>query len=77
MARRGVALDVHELRLFVWRRNRGVDLVGFRVDEDGRVFAESRLPQEGTSAKEFRTVLDAVAYESDRMEYALTGEDVE
>lgn len=77
VARRGIALEFHEVRLFAWRRNRAVDLVGFRVDEDGRVFAEARLPHEGTTAKEFRAVLDAVAHESDRMEYALTGKDVE
>ncbi len=77
VSRRRVALDDHELRGSVWRRNRGLDLVGLSVDERGRVWARARVPMAGTAAKDFRLVLDAVAGEADRLEYALTGQDVE
>jgi hypothetical protein len=51
--------------------------VGLSVDERGRVWARARLPTAGTAAKDFRLVLDAVAGEADRLEYALTGQDIE
>jgi len=77
VGKRGVELSMRELRLLAWRRNRAVDLVGFRVDDKQRVLGEAWVPKAGTGAPEFRIVLDAVARESDLLEFGLTGRDVE
>ena len=77
VGQRGVTLELAELRLITWRRNRTTDLVGFRLDARERVYGEARLARDGTDAEEFRLVLDTVALESDRFELMLTGRDVE
>lgn len=77
VGQRGVTLELDELRLITWRRNRTTDLVGFRLDARERVYGEARLAVEGTDAEEFRLLLDTVALESDRFEMMLTGRDFE
>jgi hypothetical protein len=74
---RGVTLELAELRLITWRRNRTTDLVGFRLDARERVFGEARLARVGSDVDEFRLILDTVALESDRFEMMLTGKDLE
>jgi hypothetical protein len=41
------------------------------------VVGEAWVPKEGLTAEEFQVYVRAVATESDRFEYALTGRDVE
>jgi hypothetical protein len=65
------------LPLDTWLRNRVVNLVGFRIDENDRVISESWVPKAGLSAEELQLHLRTIAIESDRFEYALTGRDVE
>ena len=61
----------------LWRRNRSLQLVGLRIDDRGRLVAEAWLPTAGLTSEEFAVYVQAVAAEADRMEFWLTGEDVE
>jgi hypothetical protein len=63
--------------LFAWKRNRSSRLVGFRVDQRGRMVGEAWLPKNGLTPAEFQLVLRAVATESDRLEQLATGRDAE
>jgi hypothetical protein len=60
-----------------WRHNRGTSLVGFRVDDRGRLVGEAWVPKVGLTPAEFQTYVRTVAVECDRFEYTLTGRDVE
>ena len=79
---RGVGVDApmaeaqEDLALRAWLLNRKTSLVGFRIDDRGRLVAEARAPKAGLSAPEFQLYVHAVAAESDRLEYTLSGEDV-
>lgn len=66
-----------ELPVDVWQRNRAVSLVGFRHDVRGRLVCEAHVPKAGLTAVEFQFHVRTIAIESDRFEYALTGQDVE
>jgi hypothetical protein len=77
VARRGVVESVPDVALRAWVRNRATRLVGFRIDEKGRLVGEAWLPKAGIRNWEFLLVLHRLAAESDRMEYLLTGKDVE
>jgi hypothetical protein len=77
VARAAAVKDVTELPLRVWRRNRAAQLVSFRIDTRGRVYAEGWVPKAGITAEEFELVVRRVAAESDRFEFILTGKDVE
>ncbi|HEU5178897.1 MAG TPA: hypothetical protein VFU24_15710, partial [Burkholderiales bacterium] len=59
--------------LRAWRRNRSSQLVGFRVDQRGRLVGEAWVPKAGLSAQEFQVYVRRVAAECDRFEYLLTG----
>jgi hypothetical protein len=72
-----VARIGRELPVDVWLRNRAVSLVGFRHDSRGRLVCEAHVPKADLTAAEFQFYLRAIAIESDRCEYALTGQDVE
>lgn len=61
----------------MWLRNRATALVGFRIDKRGWLVGEATLPQAGLTASEFQTYVRAVAAESDRFEFAITGLDRE
>jgi len=77
VARAAAVRDVSGLALRVWRHNRAAQLVSFRVDTRGRVAAQGWIPKVGLTSKEFRLVVERVAAESDRLEFILTGRDVE
>lgn len=61
----------------IWEHNRAAQLVSFRIDTRGRVCAEGWVAKAGLTAEEFQLVLRRVAAESDRLEFILTGKDVE
>jgi hypothetical protein len=63
--------------LFAWSRNRASRLVGFRVDERGRLIGECLVPKTGVTPAEFQLYLRTLAAESDRLEHLVTGKDVE
>ncbi len=77
VARAAAVRDVPDLPLRIWRHNRASQLVGFRIDTRGRVYAEGWVPKAGLTAEEFQLVLRCVAVESDRLEFLLTGRDTE
>ena len=66
-----------ELALRAWRWNRGAQLVGFRVDERGRLVGEAWVPKAGLTGEEWRGWVRRVAGECDRVEFLMTGEDAE
>jgi hypothetical protein len=61
--------------LVAWERNRSLSLMGFRVDERGRMIGEAWLPKIGLTAEEFQLYVRTVALECDRFEFKLTGRD--
>jgi hypothetical protein len=77
VARQAVVNEVPDAALRAWVRNRSAFLVGFRVDERGRVVGEAWVPKPGITNSEFQMVLRHLATESDRFEFQLTGEDRE
>jgi len=70
-----VAGDIEDLPVRTWQRNRGTELVGFRIDKRGRLIGESWVPKAGLSAAEFQLYIHTVAAECDRYEFELTGKD--
>ena len=76
VARRRDVAAVHNLPMRTWLRNRGTALVGFRIDRRGALVGEAWVPKVGLTSEEFQVYVRAVATESDRFEYALTGKDV-
>ena len=77
VARSAAVRDIADLPIRIWRHNRAAQLVGFRIDTRGRVYAEGWVPKAGLTREEFQIVLRRVAAESDRFEFILTGKDVE
>ena len=77
VARVAAVREVPELALRIWRHNRSAQLVSFRQDPRGRIAAQGWVPKMGLTAEEFRLVVQRVAAESDRLEFTLTGRDVE
>jgi hypothetical protein len=77
VARQAVVNEVPDAALRAWVRNRSAFLVGFRVDERGRVVGEAWIPKPGITSSEFQMVLRHLATESDRFEFQLTGQDRE
>lgn len=77
VARVAAIRDIPNLPVRIWRHNRAAQLVSFRLDPRGRVAAQGWLPKAGLSAEEFRLVVQRVAAGSDRLEFVLTGRDVE
>jgi len=61
----------------LWRINRLRELVGFRFDAKGNIVGESLLPLAKITSEEFGFVVKTLAQACDRMEYLLTGRDVE
>lgn len=66
-----------DLPVRIWERNRATALVGFRIDGSGCLVGECWVPKAGLLAKEFRLYVRMVAEECDRLEFVLTGSDVE
>ncbi len=77
VARQAVVNEVPDAALRAWVRNRSAFLVGFRVDERGRVVGETWIPKPGITSSEFQMALRHLATESDRFEFQLTGQDYE
>jgi len=77
VARAAAVKDVPDVPLRIWRHNRGAQLVSFRIDTRERVYAEGWVLKAGLEPQEFQLVLRHVAAESDRLEFLLTGRDVE
>ena len=77
VAKRAVVEGMEDATFRVWRRNRSTELVGFRIDERGRLVAEAWAPKAGLSAEEFLVHLRRIASEADLFEHQLTGADRE
>ena len=77
VAKPGAVADVRDLPQRLWLHNRSAQLVSFRRDTRGRVVAHGWLPKAGLTAEEFGLVLRRLAAEADRLEFLLTGRDVE
>lgn len=69
--------ELEDVHLEAWLRNRSTSLVGFRLDERGRLVGESWVPKAGLTATEFQLYVRTLAAECDRLEFSLTGRDVE
>lgn len=54
-----------------------MQLVGFRLDQKGRLVGEAWVPKAGLSRDEFLLYVKRVADECDLFEYHLTGNDRE
>ena len=77
VARRAVAAQIERVALVAWERNRASSLVGFRVDDRGRLVGESWVPTPGLTRDEFLFYLRSAAAACDLFEYQLTGKDRE
>ena len=77
VVRRAVVAAYPDLPIVAWTRNRATALVGFRIDESGRLIGEASVPKVGLTAAELQALVRTVAAECDRFEYLLTGRDVE
>ena len=67
----------NELAHRVWRRNAIRQIVSFSFDEHDRVIGVIKQPITTLDAAELRFHIETLARECDRLEYVLTGEDVE
>ena len=76
VARRAVVEQENPV-LAAWHRNRAVSLVGFRLDERGRLVGESWVPNAGLTADEFLVYVRGIAAACDLFEFQLTGKDRE
>lgn len=61
--------------LHAWRRNRLSELVGFSMDNEGRMIGETWVPIIGLTADEWTYYVTVVAKACDHLEYVLTGSD--
>jgi hypothetical protein len=77
VARASALSTLPDVALRSWRRNRGMQLVGFRVDQKGYLVGEAWVPKVGLRRDEFLSYLRRVAVECDLFEYHLTGKDRE
>lgn len=77
VVRRAVVASLDRPEIWAWQRNRASELVGFRVDDRGRLVAESWIPKIGLTKEEFQTYVRNLAAEADRAEHLLSGRDVE
>jgi hypothetical protein len=75
VARRAVAEQMDPL--VAWEHNRATSLVGFRVDDRGRLVGECWVPTHGLMRDEFLFYLRSAAASCDLFEYQLTGKDRE
>lgn len=75
VVRAAVARNVEDLAVLTWRRNRGTELVGFSIDDSGRLIGVCWVPKLGLTRTEFQLYARTLAGECDRYEYELTGQD--
>ena len=76
-ARRRHVIDEEGLVERVWEQNARASLVGLRLDSRDRLIGELVLPKVGLTADELREAVRMLARECDRMEFVVTGRDVE
>lgn len=76
VARRAVLNGITEPELRAWQRNRVSELVGFRVDRQGIMVAETPIPA-GTGRQEWTFLAFNLARAADRFEHVLSGNDEE
>ncbi|MCX6929334.1 MAG: YbjN domain-containing protein [Verrucomicrobia bacterium] len=77
VARAATVSEMPDAAMRAWIRNRSVTLVGFRVDERGRMIGEAWILKAGLTAAEFQLYVRTVSQECDRFEFQLTGSDME
>jgi hypothetical protein len=77
VARPFAIVGIPDVALRTWRRNRAMQLVGFRLDQKGRLVGEAWVPKAGLTRDEFLLYAKRVADECDLFEYHLTGKDRE
>jgi len=77
VAKTAVIRELAQPNIRAWTRNRVTELVGFKVDESGRMIGEAWVPLAGLKPTEWEFYVRAVALACDRFEYVLTGKDVE
>jgi hypothetical protein len=75
--RRAEVLQLPHLPILSWKRNRALQLVGFRIDQRQRLVGEAWVPKAGLTQQEFVFYVRMVAVECDRFEFMLTGRDME
>ncbi|MDV6034401.1 MAG: hypothetical protein F9B45_30775 [Phycisphaera sp. RhM] len=75
VVKQAVVASLPELPLEIWKRNRSVSLVGFRIDRKERLIAECSVPTPGLTSEEFQFYLRTIAIEADRLEFLLSGRD--
>ena len=71
-----VVARFHDPDLYTWERNPGSDLVGFKIDRRGRLIGELHLPLPGLDKSEWQVCVRLLAQRCDRLEFLLTGRDV-
>lgn len=77
VARRAVVDEIEQAALAAWKRNRAASLVGFRLDDRGRLVGESWVPYGGLTKDEFLFYVRGLAAACDLFEFQLTGKDRE
>lgn len=77
VARRAAIEGRETLELAAWKRNRAASLVGFRLDERGRMLGEAWVPTAGLTPAEFQLYVRTLAAACDLFEFQLTGADRE
>ncbi len=77
VAHRSVVEKLHKPELVAWVRNRHVEIVDFRIDAHGKLIAEAVVATAGLTAGEWGFYARMVATTADRLEYLLSGRDVE
>jgi hypothetical protein len=76
VVKRAVMEKLPNASLDLWQLNRGLPLVGFRVDQKGNMVGETWVPKQGLNAEEFEIYVKTLASDCDRLEHQLTGRDM-
>ena len=77
VARGSVADGIEDISLAAWQRNRATSIVGFRLDDRGRLVGEAWVPGAGLTKDEFLFYARSLATACDLFEFQLTGRDRE
>ncbi len=77
VAKAGLVREVSQANIRAWTRNRVTELVGFKLEQSGRLVGEAWVPLAGLTHAEWEFYVRSVALACDRFEYVLTGQDVE
>jgi len=76
VARRAILNGISEPEMYAWQRNRVSELVGFRLDRQGVMVAETPVPADA-GKDEWAFLAFNLARSADRFEYVLSGRDEE